>query len=57
MEIFSFSSFNIVVDSGVDFIVNDVGVVVTIDIVGNTVVNAVDDIGKLCVAWEAVSTV
>ena len=47
MEIFSFSSFNIVVDSGVDFIVNDVGVVVTIDIVGNSVVTAVDDSGKL----------
>ena len=47
MEIFSFSSFNIVVDFGVDFIVDDVGVVVTIDIVGNTVANAVDDIGKL----------
>ena len=47
MEIFSFSSFNIVVDFGVDFFVDDVGVVVTIDIVGNTVANAVDDIGKL----------
>ena len=48
MEIFSFSSFNIVVDFGVDFIVDDVGVVVvTIDIVGNAVVNAVEDVGKL----------
>ena len=47
MEIFSFSSFNIVVDFGVDFIVDDVGVVVTVDIVGNTVVNAADDNGKL----------